>query len=104
MNQTIGKREGLQRKPNRADQIGAGFNQDGNIGCASDVEFKLIGMQTKVRVAGVNLRIPRHSRSASETGIRSTGARQIINRQVVVTLEYYAKVKRPRYARASPMK
>src|SRR5450432_2557748 len=55
MDKSIGKRDGLQRKPNRAGQIGAGFDQDGNIGCASDVESKLIAMQAET---GVNLASP----------------------------------------------
>jgi len=37
MGQSVGEREALERNPIGAGQVGAGFDDDGDIGCAGDV-------------------------------------------------------------------
>jgi len=82
---TVGERDGLNRSPNRPGQIGAGFHHDCKIGCAGDVEPKLIALHAKAGIACLDQRVPQDRR---ETGIGGEGtpaggSRQIIDRHWV---------------------
>src|SRR5665213_4090461 len=67
--QPVGKRESLQRNPNRACKIGAGFHHYRDIGCPGDVETKFISPHTKIRAANLNMRVPQHGRKTSELSL-----------------------------------
>ena len=54
----IGEANGLKRSPYWIGQIGAGFDQDRNIGRASDVKSKLIALHSKNAVLCLDNRIP----------------------------------------------
>jgi len=47
MDQAVGQGQGLQWDPNRLGEIGAGFDDDGDICCAGDVEPKLIALHAE---------------------------------------------------------
>ena len=81
MCQPIRECESLKWSPNGLDQIGAGFHHNRKIGCAGDVESKLIVTDTKVRAAGLDQRVPQHGWNAGirGEGTPASGACQIID-------------------------
>jgi hypothetical protein len=80
--QTVGKRESLEWSPNRAGQIGAGFHHDGDIGCAGDVETKLIVTYAKTRTASFYQRVPQHGRKTFKRVAPPGATRRVIDRRV----------------------
>ncbi len=76
----------MDRSPDRAGQVGAGFHLDGNIGCPCDGEAELVAPHTG-RLA---LRIPqdgRDGRRRSESVAPSGRAGQIIGCRIAVQFE-----------------
>ena len=51
---TVSERDGLDRSPNGAGQIGAGFQDNGDIRSASNVEPELVVLNAKVGAVGLN--------------------------------------------------
>ena len=58
MEQAVGERHVRQRRPNRIGEICGGFDHDGDGGGAGDVESKLILLDAKIAVAGLDQRVP----------------------------------------------
>src|ERR1022692_436575 len=64
--EAVGQGEGLERNPVEAGQVGGGLDDDGDIGCAGDVEAELVVFQPKVGVGGLYPRVPEDGGKSGE--------------------------------------
>ena len=78
---------GFQRRPGRVGKACGDFHHDNHADGSSDVESKLICPHTNIRSAELHLRNPQHRWTPSKCRAPARGALQIIDGEIVVTVE-----------------